>query len=114
MTTQQRLARLKNRQTLYECVAKHRTTGQTVLIMYSAKSKSRFFAGISDNESKRGVQLVKLTGTERLEYAADPEVKRLWSQFIGTMGDWLIGFTGRTQRECILESEEPYIGDVVS
>jgi len=114
MTTEQRLARIKNRQTLYECVAKHRTTGQTVLIMYCAKSKSRFFAGVSANESSRGLQLIKLTGSDRIEYAVAPEVKRLWSQFIGTMGDWLIGFTGRTQRDCILGSEQPFIADVVS
>lgn len=99
MTTQEKLARLKNYQTRYECVM---TNGnQTYLLAYSS-GRSR------DNMLKivrsRGERIVEITHSESITFGtkvADGAV----------CGDWKIKFTGRTQRDCILEGEHPFIAD---
>lgn len=105
-TLQSKLSRLKHYATRYELVAS-RGTGpdrESYLIAYTSRNNRRgLWAAITD--SNRVDKLVKLTGSKSIDFgkrAADG----------GTMGDWTIRFSGRTQRECYLEGELPYIGDL--
>jgi hypothetical protein len=98
-TTQQRLARLSNRVTLYETVATYGT--QTVLVVYCGKNKTRFFRAIAENDQERAKKLVELTGAERITVGK--------GTVLGTIGEWTIKFTGRTQRDAIVEGEHPYL-----
>ena len=119
MTTQEKLDRLTNRSTLYETVARHRTTGQTVLIGYCDKSVSRFYRSLASQvgTATRGEHLAALTGSDRMipfdkydreRFPLDISVR--YAPLVGQCGDWLIGFTGRTQRQAIIEGEHPFIG----
>jgi hypothetical protein len=99
-TLQARLDRLKNYATRYELAA---TRGdRSILICYASnRSRNAIFRYIQ----WKADPLTKLTGTTRVDFktkAADGFM----------MGEWAIRFTGRTQRECILSNELPFIGDL--
>ena len=102
-TAQERLARIRNRQTLYELTIAH-PDGRRYLVAY-AQSKGRTDLWRSVTSEKRVDRIVKLTGTEEITFA-----KRAADG--ATMGDWAIRFTGRTQRDCIVEGELTYIGSL--
>lgn len=51
---------------------------------------------------RRGVELTRLTGSDRFTFAARAADG-------GTMGEWSIRWTGRTERESILGGELPFI-----
>jgi hypothetical protein len=96
-----KLARLHNRRTAYELVAVN--GDQRVLVCYSVeRSRNAMFRACC----KRGEALVALTGAERCTFA-----KRSADGL--SMGAWSIRFSGRTQRECYIEGELPYIGNLV-
>jgi hypothetical protein len=97
MTQQEQLARLKNYRTRYECTM---TDGnQTFLLAYSPGRSRQDMLNIA---RKHGQRIVDITKSENITFA-----KKVAE---GAMcGDWKIRFTGRTQRDCILEGEKPFI-----
>lgn len=102
-TLQDRLARLKNYSTRYELLAIHRD--YKVLLCYTSR---RTRAGVVDAIRNRGAELVALTGSENFTFGknATDGVR---------LGEWTIKFTGRTQRECIIQDDEyPFILDVAA
>jgi hypothetical protein len=99
----QRLQRIANRSSLYELVITH-PDGRRYLLAYCGR-KSR--AGIYAACAGRASHLLELTGSESITWGDNAAAG-------GTMGDWQIRFSGRTQRECYISGELPYIGRVVS
>ena len=103
MTTQDRLnrlARLYNRATCYELAAIN--VERRVLIAYCGRrSRSGLLAACRN----RGALVIALTGSENIEFG-----KRASDG--ATMGPWQIRFTGRTERDAIMEGELEYIGSV--
>jgi hypothetical protein len=97
---QERLDRLKNRRTLYELAAV--LADRKVLVAYCGR---RGRSGLWHACVKRGPELAALCGTDRLTFATRAGDG-------ATMGDWTIRFTGRTQRECYIEGELPFVCDV--
>ena len=96
-----KLARLYNRRTMYELAAIH-TDGRRVLIAYSDGKGRRDVWNCCHN---RATAVVALTGSEIFDFgkrAADGAV----------IGEWSIRFTGRTEREAIMEGELAYVRDV--
>mgnify|MGYP005823231145 CR=1 FL=1 len=93
----ERLRRIARYRTAYELAITNNT--DTYLVRYSA-SKSR--RSLLANCRFSADQLVSLTGSEEITWgnrAADGAV----------MGDWRITWTGRTEREAIIEGEHPFI-----
>lgn len=105
LTTQQKLESIHNRATRYELAA---IMGERrVLIAYTGR-RSRH--GLLEACRKRGPQVVALTcpsGEELLNF--DKKASNG-----ATIGQWAIRFTGRTQRDAIMEGELPYVADVVT
>lgn len=99
--TQRRLARLRNRPTLYELAAVH-PDGRRYLILYCQRRGRR---GLLDAISTDRVRprLVALTGQDAIRWADR-------ARDGATMGDWRIIWTGRTQRECICADPLDWIG----
>jgi hypothetical protein len=96
---QRKLASLQNRATRYELVASH-PDGRRFLVAYCGrKNRQGLFSAVAG----RAAAMTALTGDESIHFgkrAADG----------GTMGEWTIRFSGRTQRDCYLEGELEYIG----
>jgi len=98
-TQTRQLKRIQLYRTAYELVITDGT--DTYLVRYSSARSRR---ALLDNCRFSGQQLVNLTGREEIDYqkrAADG----------ATMGDWRIYWSGRTQREAIIEGEHPFIHD---
>ena len=98
MTQSEKLERIALYRTAYELIATDGT--QRVLVCY-CESKSR--QTIFKVARKHGEKLVKLCSSETIHFA-----KR--SSDGATIGAWTIRFSGRTQREAIMEGELPFIG----
>jgi len=94
---QSRLERDQRYATKYEIVAA--LNGTTRLVQYTARhSRSALIASVR----QRGEQLVKFCNAEEFQIgkrAADGV----------HIGNWHIGFSGRTKREAISEGEFPFI-----
>ena len=95
---QRRLARCRNRRTLYELAVKH-ADGRAVLLGYCDRHSRNMLYRVA---CKHGPKLAALTGAESLTFGAK-------SRDGATIGDWSIVWTGRTQRDAIMEGELPYI-----
>jgi hypothetical protein len=97
-----KLERLRLYGTRYELAMTHTETRESLLIAYSTgKARRDVFRYVSDPD--RVGPIVARTGSDSIHFgkrAADG----------GTMGEWSIRFTGRTQRQAITEGELPYIG----
>ena len=105
-TLEAKLSRLKNYSTRYELVAS-RGTGpdrESYLIAYTSRNNRQGLWAAVTQES-RVHKLIALTGDKEIHFA-----KRAGDG--ATMGEWTIRFSGRTQRECYIEGELPYIGDL--
>jgi hypothetical protein len=101
-TAQDKLRWLQNRRTAYELVAVN--GDQRILICYSSvRSRGALYRICC----KRAADLLALTGAESIHFAKTAADG-------GTMGAWTIRFSGRTQRECYIEGELPYIGNLAS
>lgn len=99
---ERKLDRLKNYHTRYELVA---TSGdRKVLLGYTTRNNRRGLWAVVTDES-RVQAVIKLVGTESIHFA-----KRAADG--ATMGEWTIRFSGRTQRECYIEGELPYVTDI--
>lgn len=101
-----KLARLHNRGTAYE-LAMSRTlpdgTKDARLVAYTPRrNRNGLFDACCDK--RRVDYLMKLTGSDNLRFG-----KRVVDG--ATMGEWTVNFSGRTQREAIIEGELPYVGD---
>ena len=88
--------------TRYEITARH-PDGRCYLVAYSAQ-KSRM--GLLKAMQGRGDQIVdicSITDDHEIKFATKPRVHAI-------VNGWIIGFTGRTQREVsTLKNEHPYI-----
>jgi hypothetical protein len=89
-----KLTRLQNRATLYELAAIH-PDGRRILIAYCGR-RSRH--GLLDACRGHAAALVALTGDKTIGFAPRAAGG-------ATMGDWSIRFTGRTERDAIMEGE---------
>ena len=98
------LERIKGRNTLYELVCSDSSTiGKgvdqiTYLLRYASRSKSSLAKQIRHH----GVALVKLTGA----------TEATWNGQAAVMGQWLVYWTGRTERDAIIGGEHPYITNI--
>lgn len=101
---QEKLARIKNRTTKYELVATNKTTGQKVLVGYTQKGRP----GLLNMLRKNAEEAVALLagGVDRIDFAKKASDG-------ATMGDWLINFSGRTQREAIIGGELVFFVDAL-
>lgn len=94
-----------NSPTLYELVAAH-PDGRACLVAYcSRKGRRDIWIAVTKNDSRREA-IINLTGAKDIHFA-----KR--SADGARMGDWLIKFSGRTQRDC-QRSELPFVCDVAA
>ena len=99
-----KLSRLKNYATRYELVASRDNGADRYLIAYTPRNNRRgLWAAVT--EPARAAKLVKLTGSPEITFGKKASDG-------ATMGDWEIRFSGRTQRECYLEGELTYIGEL--
>jgi hypothetical protein len=96
MTTEEKLARLKNRSTRYEIVLTN-GTGTKFLVLYTAQHSYR---GLVAAIRQRYDAILARTGGE-LPNAAKPG-----QVFVGN--EWRCFFSGRTQRDAIIAGELPF------
>jgi hypothetical protein len=101
MTTQQKLERLRNRQTKYELVASH-PDGRRLLIRYTSRTGRN---GLYDALAQDAERLCRVLGADDITWG-----KR--SADGGTMGEWVLRFSGRTQREAIIDGEHTFYADL--
>jgi hypothetical protein len=95
--TERKLARIKNYSTRYEYIM---TNGSvTYLVMYGPESGRQIRQGLDE----RLDTINKITGQDNIRMSKPTK---------GKAGDWEFKLSGRTQRECILEGEHIFIGDV--
>lgn len=97
MTKQEQLARIARYSTKYELAATNNTTGEKVLVGYTRKGRNGLFASIT----RHADAAVRFFGCEAITFA-----KRAADG--ATMGEWSIKFSGRTQRDAIIEGELPF------
>lgn len=97
-----RLNRLKYGRTRYELVAAH-PDGRRILVGYTSKGRR----GLAAMVHKVGNELAAFCGDPYITYS--PRVADG-----ATIGDWRINFSGRTQRDCILEGELPFVCDIAT
>ena len=98
-TTMQRLDALRNRLTCYEVTAKH-PDGREYLIGYLHRTSKR---GLFDLIRRRGQWIVVGLGlSEDATFTLSESVSR---RPVALIGDWRIGLTGRTERDCISSGE---------
>lgn len=103
MTTQEKLQRIQNRTTQYELIA---IKGETrILIGYCAKTRPGLL-GMCRKNGQAVVDLCCPTGAENLMFGKKAAAG-------ATIGEWVVRFTGRTQRDAILEGELPFVVDAV-
>lgn len=109
MNTQEKLAALHNRATRYEVVAiKQEPIGETrVLIGYTARHSRH---GLLAACRQRGEVMIKALGLNDTSMLFP--AKRAADGF--DIDKWSIRFSGRTQRDAILEGELQYVGDLPS
>jgi hypothetical protein len=103
MSKTEQLARIQNRHTAYEVAAVK--DGQRILILYTIH-KSRH--GLLSACRKYGEDVVKVLGIRETDMLIP--AKRAADGF--TLGAWSVRFTGRTQREAIIEGELPFVCDI--
>jgi len=96
-----KLARLKNYSTRYELVA-YGPNGEKILVCYTPRKSLR---GVIDAIRSRWEECERMAGTDQCytQKRAEDGCK---------MGAWVIRFSGRTQREAIIDGELRYIGSL--
>jgi DNA end-binding protein Ku len=99
-TIDERLARLKRYRSRYEVAMIHLATGERKLVVYMA---ARSFRQLVDAIRERLDAVRQAAGSEDVRI----DDHKLFA------GDYRIDFTGRTQRESILNGELPFIGKKV-
>lgn len=115
LTTEQtrKLISMKNRATLYELAAIK--GNRQILIAYS-HSRSRM--GLLAAVRKRGPEVImalELTDTDLLEFSKPVrDFSILATRNNARIGEWAVGFTGRTQHDAIVQGELEYVGDVAA
>lgn len=100
--TRTRLEKMVGRRTLYELAAIK--GDRRVLVAYcSGRGRRQLWAAITD--IRRIDHVIRLTGAREAVFA---------KAAIGgaTLGEWEVRFTGRTQREAIIEGELPYVAEL--
>jgi hypothetical protein len=93
-----RLQSLHNRYTNYEVAIIH-PNGVRCLVAYTSKTRDALIRALRDD--RRASYLVRFAGSENF-HIAKPASAGV------TLGEWSIRFTGRTERQAILEGELPY------
>jgi hypothetical protein len=99
-----KLARLHRRATLYEAVMVNVKTDQRVLVGYTSNTRSRLLSMLN----RHSAAVIKLAGTDLMQGTREHRAGVPLGMVI--MGDWLIGFSGRTERQAIYEGELPWVG----
>jgi hypothetical protein len=90
------------RNTLYELVAE--CNGRSVLIAYcSRRGRRDIWNAVTSKD--RVHHVIRLTGADQIAFA-----KKACDG--GAMGQWKIRFSGRTQRDAIVNGELPYVVDL--
>lgn len=105
MTREEKLARLteQHKYTRYECIAEN-AAGEKMLLAYSMQTGRR---SLLDCAQKHGPQLIAW-----LKIGPDASLEFLKPANRGAqIGPASLRFSGRTQRDAIIEGEHPFIGD---
>ena len=94
-----KLERIKNYSTRYEMVM---TDGDVTLLVCYTPRRNR--AGFLDAIRSRGLSIKNITQSEAFDLEKDLSAR---------LGNgWIVKFSGRTQREAIIEGEHTFIGEV--
>ena len=102
LTTAEKLARIKNYHTRYEIILAH-ANYPSILVAYTSRKS---FHGLLAAVRERGPKIVALLGVTD-EHKATRERTTL---HLGN--GWLVRFSGRTQRDAILNGERPFVGTI--
>ena len=102
MTKEQKLARIHNRATAYEVVAVR--GDEQILIGYTTQHSRSGLLGMCRKNGERVIARLMLSTDSMLVPG-----KKASDGF--ALGDWQVRFSGRTQREAIIEGELPWVGD---
>lgn len=102
MTKTQQLEALRNYSTRYEIAVKK--NGLEFLLAYSPQRSRR---GIETAIRNRAEAFIKVTGATEFNFGKK-------AQDGATANGWTVNWTGRTQREAIIEGERTYIGDALT
>lgn len=100
-TLQQRLERIARHRTKYEVVATS-PDGRRVLLGYTPRKGRQGLCDLISSRRERAEAIVRLCGSEEYRTAKA-------ARDGATCGEWKINFSGRTQRECYLGGELPYV-----
>jgi hypothetical protein len=114
MTKEEKLAQLHNRHTRYEVVVERRSgivrerhvDAQVILLGYTMR-KSR--QGLLEVCRRNGQQVIDVLGITADDHLI-PAKKAADGFVIG--GSWQVRFTGRTQRDAIIEGEHTFVCDL--
>jgi len=99
-----KLERIKRYGTRWELVLVT-PAGEQILLRYTAQHTRR---GIIEQIRYHGARLVELTGAEQFDSLGE------WKGRGISLGEYRVRFSGRTQRDAILQGELPYISEVQS
>ena len=102
MTVQEQLARLHRRATKYEVILVHRDH-PSILVLYTGRKSKQ---GLLDALRRHGEHVVKLIGLSE-----ECRVQGR-SQELHFDNGWICKFSGRTQREAIVNGERPFCLDL--
>lgn len=97
---ERKLARISGCYTVYEMVAEH-ADGRRLLAGYTRETRPGMLAMLRKNWD----MWCKLTGKQAGTWEAHKMIR---------FGAWTIRFSGRTQRQAIIEGELPWVGDVAT
>lgn len=100
-TTLEKLSALQNYRTRYEIVAE--CGNKRLLIGYSPRVSRCGLLAAMQNVGPAIIQHLAIGDGDTISWHTKPRIHCLTS-------GWLIGFTGRTQRDAILAGELPFIG----
>lgn len=98
---QRKLARIQGRFTKYEVILTHKNY-TSILLRYTGRKSRR---GLIDAFDQCLSEVARLTGCKTAECVGDKIV---------TDNHWIVRFSGRTQRQAIINGERPFIADVES
>lgn len=102
-TLQRKLERIARYRTRYELVAEHKDGRRYLVIYTDRRSRAGLYSALVARLNDGSLD--RVLGSRVVDYA-----KRATDG--ATIGDWRIYFSGRTQRDCYLGGELPFLSDV--
>lgn len=110
---QAKLARIQNRTTAYEIVARPAQGELRPMLIGYARRHS--LTGLVAMLRQNGEKFARLTGGDRFDVKRGKYLGKGQLHFATASGLWIVSFSGRTQREAYLSRREwPFIGSMES